>query len=128
MKENVVPLLRRTTNETIYFDFNNQKLFIQKFTGEHEEYSKSLVVLLGLFGSMIVIPFLTKKLDFMSSIPPIINYILFSAIGYLAAKAIGLTIMNKIKGEKIYKDFDRKQVKKIIANQGDLQIIWWTQL
>ncbi|MGM0170241.1 MULTISPECIES: hypothetical protein [Enterococcus] len=128
MKENVVPLLCRATNESIYFDFKNQKLFIQKFTGNHEEYSKSLVVVLGLFGSTVMIPFFAKNLDFMASIPSIINYIVFSAIGYSVAKVVNLTIMNKIKGEKIYKDFDRKQVKKIIANQGDLQIIWWTQL
>ena len=75
-----------------------------------------------------MIPFFAKNLDFMASIPSIINYIVFSAIGYSVAKVVNLTIMNKIKGEKIYKDFDRKQVKKIIANQGDLQIIWWTQL
>ena len=103
MKENVVPLLRRTTNDSIYFDFNNQKLFIQKFTGKHEEYSRSLVVVLGLFGSTVLIPFFAKNLDFMSNIPPIINYILFSAIGYLGAKAISLTIMDKIKGEKKWK-------------------------
>ena len=30
MKENVVPLLRRATNESIYFDFKNQKNFLYK--------------------------------------------------------------------------------------------------
>lgn len=126
--KNEVPLLRKSPKESIYFDFDNKRLFIQEFTGKHEEYSKSLVWLLGMLGASLIIPFLSKKLEFMSIIPPSINYFLFSLVGYGTAKIVNLMIINKIKGERIYENFDAKQVKKILDNKDNLNIIWWTQL
>ena len=132
MKNKTVPLLKIDTDKSIYFDMTTQRLFIQEFVGPFIEkagtsYSKSNTWIASMVGGMLVIPLIADHFETLPFLRPSLRVLLLFGVGWSLGIIVNMFLVDKSKGKKFKKRFNRSEVEAILRNSKNLKILVWTQ-
>lgn len=133
MKNKTVPLLKISSDQSIYFDLSTHELFIQEFIGPYTEksgnsYSKSQTWGISAFIGMFLIPLIAKQFNLISLVPNYINILCISGVGFLMGKLLSVYLIDRSKGQCIEKKITKKDVQKILNNSSNSRILVATEL
>ncbi|GAB2025560.1 hypothetical protein [Lactovum odontotermitis] len=126
-----VPLLKISKNSSIYFDFEKNVPYIQKFKGfltEEEGYSYSKMD--TFFGGYVVmggIAILGKVLDIFFQFPVILSIVFAVVIGISVGKIIVRVIVNGSFEYREYEKISLIEIKKAVNNNKNLWILRLTK-
>lgn len=132
MKNKVAPLLKITSDKSIYFDLSTHELFIQEFTGPFTEkagrsYSKSNTWITAMVGGMLLIPLLAKQLQFISVMPIYLTVICISGASWFLGKFLANFLVEKSKGTIVKRTFKKEEVEKVLKNSKNLIPLAWIE-
>lgn len=133
MKKKVVPLLKISGNQSIYYDLVTNKMFVQEFVGPFTEkagnsYSKSTVWSLVMFIGLIIFPVIAKRLLPIKR-PSIYLLVLWLfllgwGIGFLFYKIF----LANSKGNIENRVFNKKEILAIIENLKRAKSLAWIEI
>ncbi|PZL71500.1 hypothetical protein [Enterococcus plantarum] len=132
MKNKVAPLLKITSDKSIYFDLSTYELFIQEFTGPFTEkagrsYSKSNTWITGMVGGTLIIPLLAKQFNFISFMPIYLTVICISGVSWFLGKLLANFLVEKSKGTIVKRTFKKEEVEKVLKNSKNLIPLAWIE-
>lgn len=132
MKNKVAPLLKITSDKSIYFDLSTHELFIQEFVGPFTEkagrsYSKSNTWLTGMVGGMLIVPLLAKQFNFISFMPIYLTVICISGASWFLGKFLANFLVEKSKGSIVKRTFKKEEVEKVLENSKNVIPLAWIE-
>lgn len=127
-----VPLLKISSNSSIYFDFEKEKPYIQYFDGPYTEkargdYSKSNTFWLGQIVSGIV-AFLSFIINALFTLPVVLSIAVAIFVGYVAGWLVGKIMVANSLRERDYKKITKEEITKCISEAHRFWVLRITEI